>query len=256
MRWSGTVQSPTSGRPKAAPSPAAYVLRKHSGTEQDSGRSVAEDTGEAVLRTGRPGGEGSPYGPAAQGRGKADVRKDQGQARTQPLPRTALKARKGSGRGPAGFMVGLGSTRYPFIDIFKKLCPLLVQLEYEQERDTWKLEVFPGWSAHLGPPRYPSTKARTALPHRRFLTGEVQKVVRYLHESEKFMVSFGPQRHCLLGSQIPFKKITRHMNSNLPHPGPFLYPMVLSHSSEMKGASAPHISRAAALSSGVPSRCQ
>lgn len=60
----------------------------------------------------------------------------------------------------------------------------------------------------------------------------------------------------LLGSQVAFKKITRHTNSNLPHPGPFLYPMVPPHSSEMKGASAPHISRAAALSSGVAVQMQ
>lgn len=119
--------------------PAACVLRKHSRTEQDSGRSVVKDTGEAVLRTGRPGGEGSPYGPAARGRGKADVRKDRGQARTRPLPRTVLKARNGYGRGPAGFMIGLGSAHYPFRDIFKKLCPFLVLLECEQERNTWKL---------------------------------------------------------------------------------------------------------------------
>lgn len=44
-----------------------------------------------------------------------------------------------------------------------------------------------------GPPGIQAPRPRTALPHRRCLTGEVQKVVHYLHESEKFMVSFGPK---------------------------------------------------------------
>lgn len=58
--------------------------------------------------------------------------------------------------------------------------------------------------------------------------------------SEKFMVSFGPKDTPFGGSKY-LSKITRHMNSNVPHPQiPSTTPPVPPRSSKVKSTTSPH----------------